>query len=91
MYEKTLVRLSKMAEASSMIKQELYDNYDVKRGLRNKNHTGVLVGLTHIGDVIGYSMQDNKPIPMDGKLLYRGIKITDIVDSFQKEKRQGFD
>lgn len=91
MDEKTLVRLSEMAEASSMIEQELYDHYDVKRGLRNENHTGVLVGLTHIGDVIGYSMQDNKPIPMDGKLLYRGIKITDIVDGFQKDKRQGFD
>ena len=91
MDEKVLVRLSEMAEASSMIEQELYDHYDVKRGLRNKNHTGVLVGLTHIGDVIGYSMQDNKPIPMDGKLLYRGIKIRDIVDGFQKDKRQGFD
>lgn len=91
MDEKSLFRLSKIAEESSMINQKLYDSFNVKRGLRNKDHTGVLVGLTHIGDVIGYDMADGKPVPIHGRLLYRGIDITELVNGFQKDKRPGFD
>ena len=60
---------------------------NVKRGLRNKNGTGVLVGLTKIGSVLGYSIdKDGKKVPSEGKLYYRGIPIEKLVAQFRKEK-----
>ena len=69
---------------------ELYEKYNVKRGLRNADGTGVLVGLTSIGDVHGYIMVDNEKVPDKGSLRYRGIEIGEIVNGFQKENRFGF-
>jgi citrate synthase len=69
----------------------LYEMYGVKRGLRNNNGTGVLVGLTDIGEVRGYFMDDNEKIPVEGSLMYRGINITELVKGFQKEKRFGYE
>jgi citrate synthase len=91
MDEGILVRLAQMAERSSLIEDGLYRTYDVKRGLRNENGTGVLVGLTHIGDVIGYERVDGAAKPIHGRLLYRGIDLRDIVRGFQEEGRPGFD
>ncbi|MBN1157162.1 citrate/2-methylcitrate synthase [Candidatus Woesearchaeota archaeon] len=91
MNDEMLKKLSKMAEESSLIQEELYDLYNVKRGLRNKDHTGVLVGLTHIGDVQGYDKSNGDVKPRHGRLLYRGIDIKDIVKGFLDEKRFGFD
>lgn len=91
MEEKSLKELAELAEISSTVKEELYNQYNVKRGLRNQDHTGVLVGLTHIGNVVGYELKDNMPVPTEGKLFYRGIEIRDIVSGFQKENRPGFD
>ena len=60
------------------IDNALYDKYDVKRGLRNNNGTGVLVGLTRVAEVSGYSMKDNIKVPKEGNLYYRGIDIRDV-------------
>jgi citrate synthase len=68
----------------------LYDKFEVKRGLRNKDGTGVLVGLTNIGDVVGYKKEDGKVVAIPGRLLYRGIDIEDITEGFQRENRHGF-
>lgn len=87
----TLLELAEMSERSSLIADGLYKKYDVKRGLRNGDGTGVLVGLTHIGDVIGYERVDGAVKPIQGKLLYRGIELRDIVRGFQQEGRAGFD
>jgi len=76
---------------SCQIETTLFEDYDVKRGLRNSDGTGVLVGLTNIGDVVGYSKEGGKVIPMPGKLYYRGIDIEDITTGFLKENRHGFD
>ncbi|MGB4291435.1 MAG: citrate/2-methylcitrate synthase [Bacteroidales bacterium] len=76
---------------SCQIDNELFEKYDVKRGLRNSDRTGVLVGLTNIGDVVGYEKKDGKVIPVPGRLLYRGIDIEEITHGFQKENRHGFD
>ena len=76
---------------SYQLDNDLFEKYDVKRGLRNKDGTGVLVGLTNIGDVVGYQKEDGKVIPIPGKLLYRGIDIEDLIDGHQKEGRHGFD
>lgn len=75
---------------SCQIDSELFEQYEVKRGLRNKDGTGVLVGLTNIGDVVGYKKEDGKVVAIPGRLLYRGIDIEDITEGFQKEDRHGF-
>jgi len=58
---------------------ELYGKYNVKRGLRNTDGTGVLVGLTRIGDVHGYIVDEGEKVAIPGKLFYRGIDVEDIV------------
>ena len=68
-----------------------YTTYNVKRGLRNPDGTGVLVGLTSIGEVRGYIIDDNERVPIDGRLFYRGIDVVDLVTSSQKEHRFGFE
>lgn len=78
-------------DESSYIDTDLYKEYNIKRGLRNSNGTGVLVGITKIANVIGYDTVDGKIIPIEGKLLYRGINLNDIVDGFQKSDRFGFE
>ena len=73
------------------IDNTLFEKWDVKRGLRNADGTGVLVGLTNIGDVVGYRKEEGKVIPIPGKLFYRGIDLEDITAGFQSEGRHGFD
>ncbi|MGA3014877.1 MAG: citrate/2-methylcitrate synthase [Bacteroidales bacterium] len=84
-------QLSPLAEESCKIEEKLFKEFDVKRGLRNADHTGVLVGLTKVGSVIGYEKVDGKLVAIDGKLIYRGIDINDIVHGCQQEKRFGYD
>ncbi len=76
---------------SCQIDSELFEKYDVKRGLRNADGSGVLVGLTKVGEVVGYKKEGDKVVAVPGRLLYRGIEIEDIVAGFQKDKRHGFD
>jgi citrate synthase len=84
-------KLEKDVRDSCQIDNALFETYDVKRGLRNKDGTGVLVGLTNIGDVVGYRKENGVVVPIPGKLLYRGVDVEDLVVGFQKEKRHGFD
>jgi citrate synthase len=86
-----LLRLEEYVKRSCQIDNELFDRFEVKRGLRNNDHTGVLVGLTNIGDVVGYVNENNHVIAIPGKLIYRGVDIVEIIHGFQKEKRHGFD
>jgi citrate synthase len=73
------------------IESELYERYNVKRGLRNADGTGVLVGLTRIGDVHGYIIDEGEKVPIDGKLYYRGIDVEDLIAAVEREKRFGFE
>jgi citrate synthase len=82
---------SALAAESCIIEEKLFKEFDVKRGLRNADHTGVLVGLTRVGSVVGYEKRDGKLEAIDGKLIYRGIDINDLVKGFQSEARPGFD
>lgn len=84
-------KLEKSVRESCRIDNDLFEKYDVKRGLRNNDRTGVLVGLTNIGDVVGYEKENGKIVAIPGKLLYRGIDIEGITHGFQKEARHGFD
>lgn len=86
-----LEELSNSVVKASQLDKELFEQYNVKRGLRNADHSGVLVGLTNIGDVIGYAREDGKIVPSEGQLFYRGIELTDLVKGFQEDSRHGFD
>jgi len=86
-----LKNLSGLTEESCKIDDTLFKQYDVKRGLRNADHTGVLVGLTRVGSVVGYEKIDGKLTAVDGKLIYRGIDINDLVHGCQQAKRYGYD
>lgn len=87
-----IYKLSETIKTTSRIDKELFKTYNVKRGLRNEDYSGVLVGLTQIGDVVGYERQPEgglKAIP--GKLYYRGIDVEDMVKGLQAENRLGFE
>lgn len=73
------------------IDNELYKVYSVKKGLRNEDGTGVLVGLTRISDVVGYKKVDNEKVDDYGSLYYRGINVKDIVQAPRREKRYLFE
>lgn len=89
--EKTLTRLTCLAEKNSLINPYLFKKYIVKRGLRDVDGRGVLVGLTRIGEVHSYIIDESEIIPVPGRLMYRGIDIKDIVEGFLQEERYGFE
>ncbi len=68
-----------------------YERYRVKRGLRNADGTGVMAGVTQIGNVLGYYLQDGERFPAPGKLIYRGIDVEELVNGFVRENRFGFE
>ena len=76
---------------ASKIDPDLYSRYNVKRGLRNSDGSGVLVGLTGVGDVHGYIVDEGEASPVEGRLRYRGIDVKDLTVGFQNEKRFGFE
>ena len=86
-----LARYAEIADRQNRIPAELYEKYSVKRGLRNTDGTGVLVGLTEIGQVHGYIMDEGEKVSVPGVLRYRGIDLKDIVQGFQNEGRWGFE
>jgi citrate synthase len=80
-----------MVRRADQIDPSMYAKYGVKRGLRNEDGTGVLVGLTTIGNVHGYVMSEGEKQPVEGELFYRGINVSDIVASNRREHRFGYE
>ncbi|MDR2701919.1 MAG: citrate/2-methylcitrate synthase [Spirochaetaceae bacterium] len=76
---------------SFIIEPELYDKFNVKRGLRNADGSGVLVGLTRIGEVHGYVIDEGEKTAVEGKLFYRGLDVEDLVQSTANNGRFGFE
>lgn len=70
---------------------ELYTTFDVKRGLRNADGTGVVAGITQICNVHGYVLNEGERDPIDGQLVYRGYDIHDIVEDCNKTNRFGYE
>lgn len=79
------------AEKNNQIPKELFEKYDVKRGLRNADGTGVMVGLTRIGSVKGYVISDGEKTAVDGKLIYRGYDMMTLIEGYERENRFGFE
>ena len=75
----------------NQIDNELYTTYSVKKGLRNEDGTGVLVGLTKISDVVGYKKENGEKVDDYGRLYYRGINVRDIIEAKRHEKRYLFE
>lgn len=86
-----LVHLSELSKKSSYIDPELYTKYDVKRGLRDLNGKGVLVGITEISEVNSTKTVDGKSVPCDGKLYYRGYNVQDLIAELPDDCFFGFE
>lgn len=78
-------------DKNNYINTEHFEKYQVKRGLRNSDGTGVMAGLTRICSVEGYYILDGERVPKEGKLSYRGYDINDIVNGCIKDDRFGFE
>lgn len=76
---------------NNLITADSFKNHHIKRGLRNQDGTGVLAGVTSVGNVRGYSVIDDERVPFEGILTYRGISIKDIIDGITAEDRFGFE
>ena len=73
------------------IEPSYYERFGVKRGLRNADGTGVMAGITQIGSVNGYYIEDGEKLPMHGKLIYRGINVETLIRDFMTEGRFGYE
>ena len=83
--------LTERIKNKNIIEETYYGKFDVKRGLRNADGTGVLAGLTRICNVHGYIIDEYERVPYMGQLFYRGININDIIDACVKENRFGYE
>ena len=70
------------ARSAYVIPKEAFDNYRVKRGLREADGTGVTAGVTRIGNAHGYVMYEGEKCAVDGKLEYRGYEISNLINNF---------
>ena len=86
-----LEALAAVCLSNNQINKEDYVRYNVKRGLRNADGSGVVAGLTRISDVHGYNKVDGKVVPDQGKLTLRGYSIEDLVNNAQAENRYGYE
>lgn len=84
-------KLAKRCEENGAIDPELFNKYDVNRGLRDADGNGVLTGLTEISDVQSGRPMNGETQHRKGRLFYRGIDINDLVSGFVTEKRFGFE
>jgi citrate synthase len=83
--------LAQKTEDAAYIDPELYSEYNVKRGLRDLNGRGVLVGITNISEVNSQRIIDGKNVPIDGELFYRGYNVQEIVKNMKDDNHFGFE
>ena len=84
-------KLASLTEKASYVNPELYTEYGVKRGLRDLNGKGVLVGITNISEVNSQRVIDGKNVPIPGELYYRGYNVQDIVKNNKPDNHFGFE
>ncbi|MGI6241985.1 MAG: citrate/2-methylcitrate synthase [Prevotella sp.] len=90
--EYLIYKLSDEVKNTCKLPRDAFQKYGVKRGLRNDDGSGVLVGLTNIGNVVGYERTaEGKFTPCPGRLYYRGYELNDLVSPLLAEKRFGFE
>lgn len=86
-----IYELAELTSQNSKIEPSLYTKFDVKRGLRDLDGSGVLAGLTSVSEVTAREMIDGKLVPCDGRLYYRGISVNDLTNACLSEGRSGFE
>ena len=87
-----IYKLGDEVKTACRIDNELFKKHGVKRGLRNENGSGVLVGLTNIGNVVGYEKQEDGSLkPVEGKLFYRGYELNDLVTPVMNGRGFGYE
>ena len=79
------------ARSSNHIPAQAFESYRVKKGLREADGTGVMAGVTNIGNAHGYVVYEGEKIADDGKLEYRGMDLVSLIDGFSSEDRFGFE
>lgn len=89
-FGKETEELMKVCEQNSQIPIGLFEEYGVKRGLRDKDGNGVLAGISNISRIDAFRTEDGKKIPCDGQLWYRGYNVIDLIRGFEG-KRFGFE
>ena len=91
---KGLVKMDKLYAAyteNNKIDPKYYDKFSVKRGLRNPDGSGVMAGVTNICNVHGYVLNEGEKFPDEGKLVFRGYNINDLVENVVAENRFGYE
>ena len=83
--------LNESVRETYTLNKKMVTDQGVKRGLRNEDGTGVLAGLTKIGSVTGYHVEDGVRVPEEGKLFYRGIDVEEIVEANKKSGNFGYE
>jgi citrate synthase len=89
-FDEMLEEYVRFCHESGRIDLNLYEEYNVKRGLRDSNGRGVLTGLTEISDVVAFKVEDGERIPIDGELYFQGYEVRDLVNGF-KNSKYGFE
>ena len=74
-------RQAAFCQQNDSIDPSLYEQYGVKRGLRDKNGNGVLAGLTNISKITASKMVNGEKVPCDGELWYRGYRVQELLES----------
>lgn len=78
--------LVKYCMISGEFDSEFYKQYDVKRGLRDKDGKGVLTGLTEISDVVSYEIKDGEKVPVEGNLYYQGYNVYELLKNSDNQR-----
>ncbi len=86
-----IARLCDELVKNSRIDNKLYDKYQVKKGLRNSDGSGVVAGITNICNVHGYIINEGEKEPIPGQLIYRGYNINDLINNVEDEDRFGYE
>lgn len=89
--EQTLEKVCSGITINNIIPREDYTRFEVKRGLRNSDGTGVMAGLSRVCSVEGYYINDGERVPKEGRLFFRGINMTDLAENCLKENRFGYE
>ena len=81
--EEYMLEHAGLCRAADRLEPQMFDEYGVQRGLRDKNGNGVVAGLTNISRIESFKMEDGKKIPCEGKLWYRGYDCIELVNGFR--------